>query len=203
MDRDATRELVAFQEECQAAEATLRSAPSGSEDWPGIGDWTLGQLVGHLAGAAGRLPRFDRAEPGVPAEIDRIRYYAESPGGSRFEDPALPTPRWAESFSDAWRATVDRYRELGDDAVIVSVAGPIRAVEYLATRVVEVVVHHADVRAALDLPPVPTVEAEQITQAVLEGLLDGPRPRNLGRIRFILAATGRLPFDDPRFPVLR
>jgi hypothetical protein len=75
--------------------------------------------------------------------------------------------------------------------------------DYLATRVVELVVHHLDVRAALDLPPAPTPAAGRLTMEVLEGLLGTPRPRNLGRTRFILAATGRITVDDDRFPVLR
>ncbi len=75
--------------------------------------------------------------------------------------------------------------------------------DYTATRVLELVVHHMDLRRALDLPPAPTPAAGLLTMRLLEGLLGSPRPHNLGRTRFILTATGRIPSDDPRFPVLQ
>jgi len=65
-----------------------------------------------------------------------------------------------------------------------------------------VAVHHLDVRIALDLPPVATPAAARMTMAGLEALLGESRPRNMGRTRFLLAATGRQETEDPRFPVL-
>ena len=197
-----TPELQAFTAECEAAETTLRAAPAGVEALPGLGEWSLGALVGHLVGVAGRLLRYDVVA--AAPTVDRVGYYAaEPPPGHTFADEPLAVADWGEQFARAWQATVARCRELNDDVVLATPLGRIRAVEYLATRVLEVVVHHMDVRAALDLPPAGTIHAERITQALLAGLLDGPRPRNLGRTRFILAATGRVAFDDPRFPVLR
>ncbi len=106
-------------------------------------------------------------------------------------------------FTEQWRTSAERAAERDPATVMTSIWGPIRLDDYLSTRVVELVVHHLDLRAALDLPPAATPAAARMTMATLEALLGGPRPRNLGRTRFILAATGRIDSDDPRLPVLR
>ncbi|MGI8575941.1 MAG: hypothetical protein ACR2MA_11535 [Egibacteraceae bacterium] len=67
----------------------------------------------------------------------------------------------------------------------------------------EVVVHHLDIARALGRPPQAAPAAGRIAADVLEGLLDDPRPRNLGRTRFLLTATGSIASDDPRMLVLR
>jgi hypothetical protein len=107
-----------------------------------------------------------------------------------------------EAFAAAWRRSAAVVAARAPDQPIATLRGAMRTDEYLATRVLEVVVHHLDVRAAVDLPPTTTPHAGRIVMSMLEGLLGGPRPRNLGRNRFIMAATGRVEVDDPRFPVL-
>jgi hypothetical protein len=198
-------ELVAFVEEATAAEETLRAASGVDARLPGLGTWTLGELVGHLVGLAGRLDLLARAGTvtGPPA-LDRSSYFAAcARTGQGFADPAVAPGEWAQRFGQAWRASARRFETLDPEVVLGTPYGSIVAVEYLATRVLEVVVHHLDVRAALDEPPVTTPAAGRLTLALLESLLEGPRPRNFGRTRFILAATGRIEVADRRFPVLR
>lgn len=209
----ALRELDAFAAECQTAEATLHDIPDEAWSLPGLGEWNLAELVAHLTRGAGRLSEYADERRGHEEEpvCDRVSYWlddleAEAPAiaeRARQAAAAVTPTEWPDRFARAWRASASAVEQLGPEAVIPTLRGPMQVVEYLATRVLEVTVHHADVRSALDLPPVGMIEAEQITQAILELLLDGPRPRNLGRHRFILAATGRTTFDDPRFPVLR
>lgn len=204
-------ELLAFTSECRAAEATLTEV--GLDAWagPGLGEWTLHELGAHLVGAAARLAEY-AAEPvaGPEPVCDRVGYWrmdlrAQAPAiAARARDRAvaLPAEDVAAAFGSAWRATAEVVTARDPAALVTTLRGPMRVDEYLATRVLEVCVHHIDVRAALELPPAATPEASKLTMAMLEGLLDGPRPRNLGRTRFILAATGRIPSDDPRLPVL-
>ena len=80
---------------------------------------------------------------------------------------------------------------------------PITLVEYLPTRLLEACVHGLDLRAALGAPLTPTPGALASTVATLEGLLAAPRPAALADdVAFVEAATGRRPFDDPRFPLM-
>ena len=205
-------EPEAFVAECEALEATLNEVPEEAWQRQALGEWTLAELAAHITRGAGRLAEQAHDDPGGDRPVrDRVSYWqvdrlADAPPiAARARDAAVGVDpsEWPARFAGAWRASADTFERIGPEALIATLRGPMRAVEYLATRVVEVVVHHYDVRAALDLPPAGTPEAERLTMDILEALLPGARPRNFGRRRFILAATGRLEVDDPRFPVLQ
>lgn len=206
-----TPELTAFRDECAATDATLGTVPAEAWARRALGSWTLAELVAHLLGAVSRLTAYvDTPVEGDTPALDRVAYFralrpTDAPmiaqravAGARGVDaetlPAL--------FTEAWRDDADLAATLPPERVLATRLGPARADEYLATRVLEVTVHHLDVRAALDLPPAPSPTGGALTMHLLEGLLAGPRPRNLGRVRFIQAATGRIPSDDPRFPLV-
>lgn len=203
-----TPELDAFAHEAERIDAALHGI--GRDAWPraALGDWNLAQLVYHLVRQADRLDAY-RTRPlsGDAPAVDRVEYCrraaalrtdvsARAIDGAAATDPtALP-----DLFSDAWRRSMETVGE--PDTLLETVHGPMRTDEYAATRVLELVVHHIDVRRALDLPPDSDPVAARLVTDLLEDLLDGPRPRNLGRTRFILVATGRLQHDDPRFPLV-
>ena len=200
-------EIDAFSREAERAERTLAAVDPDRWTGPGLGVWTLAELTFHLVRQADRLAAYhDRPVSAEQPALDRFAYCrgaaalsadvaARARDGAAGIDPAtLPA-----AFADAWRASVAAAS--APDALIETVMGPMRTDEFTATRVLEVVVHHMDVRRCLDLPPDADPVAARLVTALLEGLLDGGRPRNLGRTRFILAATGRTAVADPRFPV--
>jgi len=204
-------ELKLFQAECARAEATLRGI--SGDDWqrPGLGEWTLHQLAVHLTRGAGRLAVYLSQPIDGPPVKDRVSYFQYDPeqvapgvaARAMQEAAELQPADVADTFAVAWRAGVQAAGEGAADQIMATPFGPMYVAEYVATRVLEMVVHHMDVRRALDLAPDPDPEAGALVVEILEALLEGDRPRNLGRDRFILVATGRLPHDDPRFPVLR
>jgi len=203
-------EIAAFAEESAAAEQTLRDVPADAWDRPALGSWNLAQLGAHLVRAVTRVPEYlPRPVDGEPA-VDRVgylRYDAEDMSAAiaqRAVDEAqgVDPTTLCSRFAVGWRATIAAANDHGPQQVLWTVMGPMRLDDYLATRILEVVIHHLDVRVALDLPPIPTPAAATMTADLLEALLGEPRPRNLGRTRFLQVATGRLPSDDPRFPVL-
>ncbi len=204
-------EIEAFAQECSAVNDTLAGVPDDAWNQPALGSWNLSQLVAHLTRGATRVTAYlPLPVEGEPA-VDRTSYFrydadAASPDIAQRaidEAAAVDPTTWVGRFAVAWRASVAAADDHGSDQIISTFMGPMRLDEYVATRVLEVVVHHIDIRVALDLPPVPTPDAARMTMAILEQLLGQPRPRNLGRTRFIQAATGRMPSDDPRLPVLR
>lgn len=211
MTDDLTPELAAFAAECRAVEDTLHQVPPDAWARPALGEWTLHELAAHLVRQADRLDVYGAA-PTPAAQhpaADRVSYFdgtadlaADVAQRARAQAEGVPPAEWSQRFGSAWRASVARFGEIGPERLVPTVKGPLAALEFLATRVLEVTVHHMDVRAALDLPPTPTPEGGRLTMAILEARLDQPRPRAMGRTRFILAATGRLPTDDPRFPLL-
>lgn len=206
-------ERQALIDECRAVEATLADAAAESDaaTRPGIGEWSLPRLVGHLIGVAqrvGQRPSLPAPEEGR-AEIDRVGFYVrhmatvESGTYRPIDEPSFPDPAtWSDEFGRAWRTSDEVLERTDPDALVPTTYGVMLVREYVATRVLEVCVHHLDVRVALDRSPEATPTAAQLTQELLERLLPGPRPRNLGRTRFIRAATGRGGYDDERFPVL-
>jgi uncharacterized protein (TIGR03083 family) len=202
-------EMDAFSREAERVERTLRNI--GPNDWarPGLGEWNLAELVVHLVRQADLMSAYrDRPLSGATAAVDRFTYYRSAAAmagdvaarareaAARVDPATLP-----ERFAEAWRQSVDAAQAA--DTLIETRLGPMRTDDFAATRVVELVVHHMDVRRALDLPPDADPVAARIAADLLEGMLDGDRPRNLGRTRFILVATGRARSTDPRFPVFR
>lgn len=204
----------AFAAESQLVTDTLAAVPGEAWERRALGQWTLRELVAHLFRAVTRVEAYlDQPVPHIGPDVtlaDRVEYFrfdlaAEAPAvaeRARKDAVDLVPERAAADFDQAWRTCHARIAALPADHVTVTLRGPMLLNEYLATRVLELVVHHMDVRAALDLPPQSDPGAARLTMALLEGLLGGPRPRNLGRTRFILAATGRVEADDPRLPVL-
>lgn len=204
-------ELQALRAECTAVDATLATVPSPAWAQTALGSWTLAELVAHLIRQVTRLTAYvdEPVEDRSPA-VDRFGYYrydhaALAPGvAARAVEEArkVDAETLPALFAESWRDEADLAAELPAERLVATFRGAMRADEYLATRVLEVTIHHLDLRTALDLPPKPTPEAGALVMALLEGMLDGPRPRNLGRVRFLLTATGRIPSDDPRFPLV-
>lgn len=80
--------------------------------------------------------------------------------------------------------------------------------DFVASRVVEAVVHGMDLTDALGRPPLSMPRATAITAAILDELLArrtvAGRPDDLGGedVAFIRAASGRGLHPDPRFPLI-
>ncbi|MDP8977926.1 MAG: DinB family protein [Actinomycetota bacterium] len=206
-------ELEAFIGESEAVDRTLADVPDDAWQRPALGVWNLAELVAHLARGAGRVHAYLDQDPGGDAPAcDRVGYYRLGTGPEEARAVAQRARELAAAtrpgdlpgaFADAWRRSAARAADLPPDRLIATIHGPMHLGEYVATRVLETTVHHLDVLRALERPPVATPAAGRLTMALLEGLLGDRRPRNFGRMRFILAATGRLEVDDPRMPVLQ
>lgn len=189
--------LAALQAEADAVAALL--AEVADEDWTRTvhGGWRLDALAAHLAavltavGAAAtdKAPR---------AELDRhalVRSAAGLPGTG----PAPPPPR------EPARLVAETSAGLGaldPTARVDSALGPVTRGERAAAATLPLVIGHLDAAAALERPPVATPAAGRIAARICEALLEGPRPRAMGRARLLRAATGRLTVTDARFPLL-
>lgn len=199
-------EASAFEAEAAALLDTLDGAPTDAWSRPALGRWDLAALTAHLARG---LRWVSAAEPvDEKPTIDRVSYFRQPMNA---EDIAERAEQRAAALDDAERVAdlrraVDESRAAlaatPPDAVVEGRFGLMRFDELVATRVLELAVHHMDAAACLEVPPVTTPDAGRMAAAICEQLLEGPRPRAMGRARFLRAATGRLDVDDPRFPVL-
>ncbi|MEU8816996.1 maleylpyruvate isomerase N-terminal domain-containing protein [Actinoplanes sp. NPDC048796] len=178
--------------------------PADRWDAPGLGEWTLRELVAHTAGSALRqVPGVLRARAETAAVTSPEAYwtfarsvppevYAEAVAAST----TLARQAAAELASApagligdlAGRAT-QALAAAGDDDVVSTPVGGMRVRDWMPTRTFELVVHGLDVAAAAgleaDFPPDAVSEATLLAARVAAALGDGPA--------VLFALTGRAP----------
>jgi uncharacterized protein (TIGR03083 family) len=206
------RSLAALRMETEAIATVIDQMPGDALGGPTrLEDWTLQQLLAHLVRGIDRIPAYLGAPIPPAPDTDWLGYWSQAAES----DPASVSKRareFAETLNgrrvlDVWRETsrggLEAAEAAGADRILHTPFGGMRLDHYATTRVFEVTVHGLDLRAALDLEQVATPFAVDVTTAVLDGLLDGPRPGDLtDPIAFILAATGRDDHPDPTLPVV-
>ena len=180
--------------------------PAGSWDGPGLGDWTLRDLVGHTVSSALRqvAPVLGTAASAVTLDSPQA-YWAFA----RSAPAELVAAATAASSADAretgaWLGAdaAGRVSELTgqataalaaarDDDIVVTAAGAMRVRDWLPTRTFELVVHGTDIATAADVPfPVPPevlAEAVTLAAAVAAAVGDG------GTVLRALTGRGSLP----------
>lgn len=126
---------------------------------PGLGDWTLRELLGHTARSLVTVAEYARPEP-APIEVeDAAAYYVATStfdpveiaargraAGEALGDDPLATLQAAAA--DARRAL----DALGEDGHVATIVGTMRPGEYLRTRTFELVVHCGDLARATGRP---------------------------------------------------
>lgn len=115
-----------------------------------LGDWSVRELVGHLARETGELSRALREEPGAAADLTPVRWALTPapPAAGPTDDGQEPAARLT--------AAVDALA--GDLAVplpdrpVRTRSGTLTAPDFAVTRLVELVVHADDLTAATGVP---------------------------------------------------
>jgi uncharacterized protein (TIGR03083 family) len=108
-----------------------------------------------------------------------------------------------QTFSDA----ISQARAVAAGTVGPGYFAPMRVDEFVASRIVEAVVHGIDLTQALDRDYIATTDGIIETAAILDDLLArrtvGRRPPELSNnLEWILAASGRSEFEDTRLPLI-
>ncbi|MGX6607520.1 maleylpyruvate isomerase family mycothiol-dependent enzyme [Micromonosporaceae bacterium Da 78-11] len=167
--------------------------PADRWDGPGLGDWTLRDLVGHTTGSA------LRQVPGVlttPGDAITVRFPEGYWAYARSAPPELYAAAVAASTDDARKTgqdlgddPTDQLREfagratqalaaVGDDDIVTTPAGGMRVRDWLQTRTFELVVHGMDIAEAAGIPVefAPEAVAEATAQAarIAVAVGDGP-----------------------------
>lgn len=162
-----------------------------ADDWtrPALGDWNVKELVAHTLRAFTTIDNFlDR--PCSDVEIgSAAAYYATVLAVPEVHTWVAERGREAAArLSDDPRddvaaqvaATLDRLSRTSGDEIGTTAGGAMRLDDYLGTRLVELVVHHADLCAALGEPTegLGDVQLEVLT-TVLASASDDDRTRVL------------------------
>lgn len=113
-----------------------------------------------------------------------------------------------QTVRETFQRTLDAARTVPPDTIGSGYYALMRLDDFVASRVVEAVVHGMDLTDALGRPPLDTPKASAITASILDELLArrtvAGRPEDLrgDDLAFIRAASGRGEHPDPRFPLL-
>jgi uncharacterized protein (TIGR03083 family) len=182
-----------------AAAWFLSSVDHVGDRWgePGLGEWTVRDLVGHTSRSLVTVETYLDAEPGEVTVRSALDYYlavraassgpavaerGRQAGAAMGADP----PGFLAALAERVRSKVEA---AADDAFVASAAGGMRLADYLPTRTFELVVHTGDLAAALGLAVDPPAEAAA-SALQLAGLL----VREQGAtVDVLLALTGRRP----------
>lgn len=190
-----------------AAEWFVATTALVDDRWaePGLGEWDVRSLVGHTSRALLTVETY----LGRPAEVvdveSAVGYYAATralaagPGVAdrgREAGEALGADP-AEAVAAISARVLPVVTACDGTEVVTTIAGGMRLADYLPTRTFELVVHTADLAAAIgvpaDVPPAPAAQAlDLMARLAVAGGLAGPLLR---------AATGREELP-PGFSVL-
>jgi hypothetical protein len=182
---------------------------------PGLPHWTVFELAGHfdiaigltrmlIAGADASQPARDRTSFFINprSETAPVVYdyaYTMVAGKTPADMPGV----LHETFSK----TVAEARAVPASTVGPGYFAPMRADEFVASRIVEAVVHGIDLTQALNRDSIATPEGIAATAAILDDLLARRtipgRPAELSNdLDWILAASGRAEYGDTRLPLI-
>jgi Mycothiol maleylpyruvate isomerase N-terminal domain len=181
----------------------------------GLPHWTVFELAGHfdiaigltrmlIAGADASQPARDRTSFFINprSETAPVVYdyaYTMVAGKTPADMPGV----LHETFSK----TVAEARAVPASTVGPGYFAPMRADEFVASRIVEAVVHGIDLTQALSRDSIATPEGIAATAAILDDLLARRtipgRPAELSNdLDWILAASGRAEYGDTRLPLI-
>ena len=178
--------------------------------------WTLFELAGHFDISIG-LTVMLMAEP-QDGQVgrDRVSFFIfpRSEVAPVVYDYAYTmvegkTPaQMPDTLAATFAKTVEGARSLAPDTIGPGYYALMRLDEFVASRVVEAVVHGLDLTDALGRDPMATSEGVAVTAAILDDLLArktvAGRPADLGDdMAWVRAASGRGPeHPDPRLPLI-
>lgn len=131
-------------------------------DGPGLGEWSLRELVGHTLRAFTTVDRF-LDEPREHADVESAGEYYRIALGSTADVHRMVADRGREagaalgadpaaSAADIVTRTLERLSATTGAEIGVTAVGGMRLTDYLETRLVELVVHLSDVCAAIGRP---------------------------------------------------
>lgn len=182
---------------------------------PDLPVWTVFELAGHfdisigltrmlIAGREDSQPARDRTSFFINprSETAPVVYsyaYTMVEGKTAADMPGVLAETFGKTISEA--------RAVPSSLVGPGYFAPMRADEFVASRIVEAVVHGIDLAQALDVPYFASADGIAVTAAILDDLLirrtTGRRPAELADdLEWVLAASGRARSGDNRLPLI-
>src|SRR4029077_514144 len=168
-DQDVTRMSIivpTFAAAARSASDAIAQTPANAWDGPGLGEWTVRDLVGHTSRSLVTVIDYLARPVAEEIVLSASAYLAAISGGTIDTDAV--TERGRQAGRDLGDDPASRFHALVDEAVRVAegtdpdlvvhtLVGGMRVAAYLPTRTFELCVHGLDIAAAtgipVDLPP--------------------------------------------------
>lgn len=197
MDRifDPSETTAAFRDAAHWWRSLVGGVDDHQWDKPGLGQWNVRELVAHGARAFRTISDYAEGETKDPTQIAtageyfRIVLAEETPHihiAARAKREAALDADWVEATERYWNSADSVVSRLEPWEELHLYVGEMAISQYLATRVVELVVHGLDLSDAIDLPTPPPRRAARVAFDVL---LDLTPQEDLGLV--LKALTGR------------
>jgi len=182
---------------------------------PSLSHWTVFELAGHFDISIGLTRMLIDGKDDLQPARDRTSFFINPRAETapvvydyaytmvRGKTPAEMPGVLHETFS----LTISQARSVPADTVGPGYFAPMRVDEFVASRILEAVVHGIDLTQALGRDVIAATDGIKATAEILDDLLArrtvGRRPAELSDdLDWILAASGREPFDDTRLPLI-
>jgi uncharacterized protein (TIGR03083 family) len=182
---------------------------------PSLPHWTVFELAGHFDISIGLTRMLIDGKDDLQPARDRTSFFINPRSETapavydyaytmvRGKTPAEMPDVLHETFS----LTISQARSVPADTVGPGYFAPMRVDEFVASRILEAVVHGIDLTQALGRDVIATTDGIKATAEILDDLLArrtvGRRPAELSDdLDWILAASGREPFEDTRLPLI-
>ena len=174
--------------------------PEDAWEGPGLGDWTLRDLVGHTSRSLVTVIEYFARPVDHEDLADAAAYYIAVAPMLAVSDSSAITERGRQAGRDLGHNPPARFAELVVEAeavvartdpelVVHTIAGGMRAAAYLPTRTFELVIHGLDIADATSLDFDPPLEAVEQTAMVAAQVA----ARTSRGPELLLALTGRRP----------
>jgi uncharacterized protein (TIGR03083 family) len=194
-----------FQSAGSAFAELVGRIPDQRWDAPGLGEWSVRDLVGHTSRALVTVTSY-LAQPGHQVELaDSVAYFQAALAGDRAaiawrgrEAGATLGPNPAAAVQQQLEQALAAVAAASPATIVGTPFGGIRALDYLPTRTFELTVHGLDLRGACQL-------SAYVPEGPLQASLDLAARlalRSGKAAQLLLLATGRPRPERPTFTVL-
>jgi len=182
---------------------------------PDLPHWTVFELAGHFDISIGLTRMLIDGRGDLQPARDRTSFFINPRSetgpvvyGYAYSMVQGKTPaEMPDVLAGTFGKTIEECRAVSADTVGPGVFAPMQVDEFVASRVVEAVVHGLDLTLALGRDPIASPEGLALTASILDDLLArrtlGRRPADLADdLAWVQAASGRAEHTDTRLPLI-
>ena len=182
---------------------------------PDLPHWTVFELAGHFDISIGLTRMLIGGRDDLQPARDRTSFFINprsetGPVVYQYAYTMVEGKTTADLpgvLAETFGRTIEECRAVPADTVGPGYFAPMQVDEFVASRVVEAVVHGLDLTQALARDPIATPEGLALTASILDDLLArrtlGRRPADLAEnLAWVLAASGRARHPDNRLPLI-